>query len=196
MIASLRGTLLAKETDAVVVECGGVGYGVAMSLSSLQRLGREGTEVRLFVHTHLSQDALRLFGFVERDERDAFLVLIGTSGVGPKLALAILSTLSPSELADIVARGDRAALTRIPGVGGKKAERLLIELKDRLAELSLPAVAAGSGGLLSDLVSALVNLGFSAQIAERAARDALEADPEERELATLVRAALRRTTRV
>ncbi len=195
MIASLRGTLVRKGTDGVVIECGGVGYGVAVSLASLQKLGREGAEAHLFVHTHLTQDALRLFGFVDPGEQEAFLVLIGTSGVGPKLALAILSTLSPAELADVVARADRAALTRIPGVGAKKAERLLVELKDRLTGLLLPGTSR-AGVVLSDLVSALVNLGFSAQIAERAARDALEADPEEQELATLVRAALRRTTRV
>jgi holliday junction DNA helicase RuvA len=196
MIASLRGTLVTKQADGVTIECAGVGYGVAVSMASMQRLPREGTEVKLLVHTHLTQDALRLYGFLERAEQETFLVLIGTSGVGPKLALAILSTVSPGELADIVARADRAALTRIPGVGAKKAERLMVELKDRLPDLGASLTGGRAGSLLSDLISALVNLGFSAQVAERAARDALEADPTEQELATLVRAALRRTTRV
>lgn len=193
MIASLQGALTHKDASGAVVECGGVGYAVAMSLTSLARLGRDGSEVRLLVHTHLSQDALRLYGFCDEAERDAFRVLIGTSGVGPKLALAILSTMAPGELAAVIAQGDKAALTRIPGVGGKKAERLLVELKDRLPAAAFTAAAPGARAVHADLLSALTNLGFADDVAEGAARAALEQHPDEPELATLVRAALRLT---
>ena len=192
MIASLRGRLLHKDGTSAIIECGGVGYGVAMSLTSLAKLGAADKEVHVFVHTHLSQDALRLFGFYEAAEQQAFLVLIGISGVGPKLALAILSTLTPEELSDIVARGDRAALTRVPGVGAKKAERLLLELKGRLPESSV-SLPAGASSVLADVVSALANLGFAPDVAEKAGREALAAHPDETEIATLVRVALRGT---
>ena len=175
---------------------GGVGYGVAMSLSALAKLGEIGSEVLVLVHTHLTQDALRLFGFLEPNERLAFEVLLGTTGVGPRLALAILSTLSPAELADTVRRADKASLTRIPGVGSKKAERLLVELRDRLPEpvlLSSLTAATSPAALRDDLQSALVNLGFAPQLAERAARHALDKHPQETDLATLVREALRST---
>lgn len=198
MIASLRGRLVEKTTDGAVIECGGVGYGVAMSLASLTRLGAEGSEVRVLVHTHLSQDALRLYGFADAAEREVFEVLIGTSGVGPRLALAILSVFTPGELADAVANGDRGMLVRVPGVGNKKAERLLVELKGRLDHVTLaaaPARAAGRPELLADLTSALANLGFVPKDADRLARGALDASPQERDLATLVRAALRDAAR-
>ena len=196
LITSLRGRLLSKDTQGASVECGGVGYGVAMSLASLTKLGAVGSEVFVLVHTHLTQDALRLFGFMEANERLAFEVLLGTTGVGPRLALAILSTLTPPELADIVQRGDKASLTRIPGVGGKKAERLLVELRDRLPEpIQLASLSSSlAGALREDLQSALLNLGFAPPLAERAARYALEKHPQETDLATLVREALRSTT--
>jgi len=146
----------------------------------------------VLVHTHLSQDALRLYAFADPAERETFEVLIGTTGVGPKLALAILSTVGPDELAGIVGRADKLALTRIPGVGAKKAERLLVELKGRLPEGGA-ASAAGGTSLTSDVVSALVNLGFALDVAEKAARAAVEKNGGEQEIATLVKAALRET---
>lgn len=195
LITSLRGRLLSKDTQGAAVECAGVGYGVAMSLSGLAKLGEVGSEMQVLVHTHLTQDALRLYAFVEAGERLAFEVLLGTTGVGPRLALAILSTLSPAELADAVRRDDKASLTRIPGVGSKKAERLLVELRDRLPEpVQLSSLTASPGALREDLHSALLNLGFAPQAAERAARHALEQHPQETDLATLVRDALRSTT--
>lgn len=192
MIASLRGRVVHKDGSSAVIECAGVGYGVFMSLASLSRLGGVGSEAFVLVHTHLSQDALRLYGFADPSERDTFEVLIGTTGVGPKLALAILSTLGPDELAGIVGRGDKVALTRIPGVGAKKAERLLLELKGRLPEGRGGAVA-GAPSLTTDVVSALVNLGFAPDVAEKAARAAIEKNTGEQEIASLVRAALRET---
>ncbi len=192
MIHSLRGKLIHKDAEGCVIECGGVGYGLLMSTASLEGLGSG--EVFVLVHTHLTQDALRLYGFATAEERACFLTLIGTSGVGPKLALSILSSLLPSELFEVVARGDRATLQRVPGVGGKKAERLLVELKGKLPEAPA-AVRLGLGAVRADLVSALENLGFAAPTAERAAREALEEHPGVEELPTLVRAALRKTTR-
>ncbi len=139
MIASLRGTLLTKTAEHAVIECAGVGYGVLMSLASLVKLGVEGGEVSVLVHTHLTQDSLRLFGFADAAEREVFEILISLSGVGPKLALAILSILTAGELSDAVARGDKGMLTRVPGVGAKKAERLLVDLKGRLDGVSCGA---------------------------------------------------------
>jgi Holliday junction DNA helicase RuvA len=194
MIASLRGRLVHKDTQGAVVECAGVGYGVAMSLASLAQLGDVGREVHVHVHTHVSQDALRLFGFADPDERTMFELLIATAGVGPRLALAILSTLTPNELADAVAGGDKTSLTRIPGVGPKKAERLLVELKDRVAGRPVTGIALRGGGLRDDLLSALMNLGFAQPVAERAAKHAIDSFPEQMDLTTLVREALRATT--
>ncbi len=194
MIASLRGRLRAKDAQGVVVECGGVGFGVAVSLTSLARLGAEGSEVELLIHTHVSQDQIRLFGFADLAERQAFTVLINTTGVGPRLALAVLSTLSPRELGDVVARQDKAALTRIPGIGAKTAERLLLELKHRLPEQPPEPGAVGRVNVVQDLASALGNLGFKPAQADEVARRTLEELPGEADLALLVRAALRATT--
>jgi Holliday junction DNA helicase RuvA len=194
VIASLRGRLVHKDTEGVIVDCGGVGYGVAVSLSSLARLGSEGSEVELLVRTQLSQDALRLYGFADAEERDTFEILVTTKGVGPRMALAILSALSPAELADVVAVADKGALTRIPGVGNKPAERLLLELKDRLARRPTRPQTP-SAPAQADLVSALVNLGFKSTEADDVARHTLEAHRGETDIATLVRHALRATTR-
>lgn len=194
MIASLRGRLIARDTQGAVIECAGVGYGVGMSVPALSRLGPLQSDVFVFVHTQLSQDALRLFGFTDAAERATFEILIGTTGVGPRLALAILSTLEPAELAEAVVHADKAALTRIPGVGPKKAERLLVELKDRLKGSEGLTIVAPQGSVLGDLLSALVNLGFAAPVAERAARHAVDASPEEMDLTALLRTALRATT--
>ena len=193
MIARLRGKLLYKDASHVVVECGGVGYGADMSVASLATVGALGESVDLWVHTHVAQDSLRLYAFLDEDERSTFEILIKTTGVGPKLALAILSTLAPAELREVVAKGDAALLVRIPGVGKKKAERLLLELRDRLPKVvGSPQLASD---LLSDLVSALVNLGFKERLAEQVAKQARENHPEERDPALLVREALRLTTR-
>ena len=194
MIAALRGIIAEKTATGVVMDCGGVGYGVAMSLVSLAKLGNLGEEANILVHTHLTQEALRLYGFMEDAERQLFMMLIGTSGVGPKLALTILSTFTPDELASVIAGQDRAALTRVAGVGAKKAERLLVELKDKLPKGVLKSsVSASKNTLESDVVSALENLGFAIPVAEAAAHAACLQNPHERELAILVRVALQQT---
>ncbi|MEO0459685.1 MAG: Holliday junction branch migration protein RuvA [Myxococcota bacterium] len=192
MIASLRGTVLHKDAEGAVIECAGVGYGLRMSLSSLTRLPEEGSTATLFVHTHLSQDALRLYGFADAAERRAFEVLIAITGVGPRLALAILSFLAPAELAAAVENGDRGALVKVPGVGAKKADRLLVELKGRMLDAELQGDSAPELTLRDDLVGALGSLGFPPKDAERLARAVREEFPSESDLATLVRYALRR----
>lgn len=193
MIASLRGKLVAKNAESAVIECGGVGYGIFMAVGSLAKLGQVGNEVHVLVHTHLTQDALRLFGFSDENEKHVFEILIATSGVGPKLALAILSILSPDELAGAVATADKSILTRVPGVGAKKAERLLVDLKGRLDDVAIgpmrPQVVRTS--VFDDLVSALVNLGFQPKDAERAGKAVAQARPDERDVTVLVREALR-----
>ena len=193
MIASLRGKLVSKTAEQAVIECAGVGYGVYMSLASLVKLGTEGSDVHVLIHTHLTQDALRLFGFADAAEREVFEILISLSGVGPKLALAVLSILSAGELSDAVARGDKAMLTRVPGVGAKKAERLLVDLKGRLDGVTTVPAKPGlhRSTILDDLISALVNLGYQPKDAEKSARGIVEARPDERDLTVLVRDALR-----
>ena len=196
MIARLRGRIVHKDASGVVVDCGGVGYGVSMSLTALMAIKGTEVEVDLLVHTHVAQDTLRLYGFLDAAERDCFAILLAAPGVGPRLALAVLSTVSPGELSEVVAQGDKAALTRIPGVGNKKAERLLLELKGRFRSLAWTKAGQGSAAtaMLPDLVSALVNLGFARDVADQAARKAAETHPEEADLASLVRTALRATT--
>ncbi len=190
MIASLRGQIVHKDPHGAVIECGGVGYGLAMSGRALARIPIGDAPTFVLVHTHVSQDALRLFGFADAPERDAFLLLIGVNGVGPRLALAILSELSPQDLSVVVACGDKSALTRISGVGKKTAERLLLELKDRLTGDPGPA---NDTILRLDLLSALLNLGFSQTVAEGAARQAMALQPDSTDLTVLVREALRTT---
>lgn len=194
MIVRLHGTLLERGLDEIVLDCDGVGYGIACSLGTVAKLPAEGQKVGLRIYTHVAEDALRLYGFYDADERGCFVALLATAGVGPKLALTILSTLSPGELRAAVARRDRTMLTRIPGVGGKKAERLLLELQDRLkGPVELPV--ANRTVHQDDLRSALQNLGFAAQQAEHtAAAIGREAAPDAK-LPDLVRLALQRLTK-
>lgn len=190
MIASLRGVLSYKDAEGATIECSGVGYGVAASSQTLAALGPLGQEVRLHVYTHVSEDALKLYGFVHSDERRCFEVLLGTTGVGPRLALAILSTLTPEHLLRAVSLKDRSALTRIPGVGPKKADRLLLELSGRLT--ATQSYSAQGPSSLSDVASALTHLGFDITQATEAASAAQSALPECTDVATLTKHALQR----
>ncbi|MDQ6910872.1 MAG: Holliday junction branch migration protein RuvA [Actinomycetota bacterium] len=178
MIGSLCGTLVDRSTRGeVVIEVGGVGYRATVAPSTLVRLGEPGGTVRLFTHLHVREDALTLFGFISSDERDCFEALIGAHGVGPSLALAILSVHSPVELRQALVDGDLDALTLVPGVGRKTAARLLIELKSRLdvpglsdLDLEVPSVNGSNGN----------GNGASAKRAEvRAALSSLGYEPEE-----------------
>ena len=173
MIASLRGSVLERSSDGtVIVEAGGVGYVVHVTPRTLAEL-EPTSSAFLHVHHHIREDAQTLYGFLSRDERSAFQDLIGAHGVGPSLAMSILATHSPSTLVDVVANGDVAALTLVPGVGKKTAERLIVELKGRLAIPNLDM--SDSSGTLADLREALIGLGYT----ETEIRDTLRDLPEE-----------------
>jgi holliday junction DNA helicase RuvA len=184
MIAALRGRLVEKSPNRIVVDVQGVGYEVLVPLSTFYDLGEEGGEVQLRVHTHVREDALQLFGFLTELERQMFARLITVSGVGPKLAVAVLSGLETRELVTAVQRADVARLTTIPGVGKKTAERIVLELKDRLMALSVPVTEAQAPAaspterMRVDLLSVLQNLGYHRPQAEKAVDAALAAQPE------------------
>jgi holliday junction DNA helicase RuvA len=178
VIASLRGKILEKHPNRIVVDVNGVGYEVFVPLSTFYGLGDPGSEIVVRVHTHVREDALLLYGFVTLLEQELFERLIGIGGIGPKLALAVLSGIEPMELIGAIERGDVARLTAIPGVGKKTSERIVLELKDRLPRARPAVVSAGGGApdvpvLRDDVVSALVNLGYHRPLAEKAADAAI-----------------------
>lgn len=192
MIGSLRGELLERSLDGtVLLEVGGVGYEVVVTPRAASTL-EAGATVFLYVHHHLREDAQTLFGFPSRDERATFRVLIGTHGVGPALALAILATHPPATLAEVVAAGDLGALTLVPGVGKKTAERLLVELRSRLStpvlDGAVGSVNGAGGSVVGDVREALVGLGYGADEIREALRELPSAD----DAATLLRVALER----
>lgn len=173
MIARLSGTLIEKRGDAAVLDVSGVGYLVHLSLQSMGKLPPEGGRAQLRCYTHVREDALQLFGFLTAEEEELFHLLISVSGVGPRLALNVLSGMPATELASAILHGELARLTKISGVGKKTAERLIVELKDKLktsglagARTSQPPPAADADGAL---LSALVNLGYRPAAAERTA---------------------------
>jgi Holliday junction DNA helicase RuvA len=183
VIAQVRGRLVRKEPQEAVVDVGGVGYRVAIPLSTFYRLGDVGDEVTLLTHTHVREDTLALFGFLTSGEQALFERLIAVSGVGPRLALSILSGIEAPDLVSALRTSDVARLTRIPGVGKKTAERLVLELKDKVQKLSgaeEPAPAGPAAATKEDLASALVHLGYSRPEAERGVDRALKEDPEGR----------------
>ena len=179
MIAHLRGSILDKHPNRIVIDVNGVGYEVFVPLSTFYGLGEPGTATALRIHTHVREDALLLYGFATQLEQDLFERLIGVSGIGPKLALAVLSGIEPEEFIRAIERGDLARLTAIPGVGKKTSERIVLELKDRLPRSSTGAAAAGAAvieppPMRDDVVSALVNLGYHRPLAEKAAEAAIK----------------------
>jgi len=168
MIAHLSGQLFKKSTQSVIIEAGGIGYEVFVPLSTFYALPETGERVSLNIFTHVREDALILFGFSTRLEKELFLMLISVSGIGPKLSVNILSGIGPQELLKAMARGDAVRLQAIPGVGKKTAERIALELKDRATkilgreEIHLePVTAAADKRLIDDSLSALLNLGYS-----------------------------------
>jgi Holliday junction DNA helicase RuvA len=175
MIGQLRGRLTDKRPNQVLVDVGGVGYIVQVPLSTFAALGELHTEVTLLIHTHVREDALSLYGFLSSREKHFFEMLLSASGVGPSLALKILSGMSVEELVPAIRGSDLGRLTKIPGVGRKTAERIVVELKDKLdavtIEVERPA-ASSPAGVDADVVSALVNLGYEARAAESAVSDA------------------------
>ena len=199
MIALLRGAVVEKSPSRVIVDAGGVGYDVLVPLSTFYALGDAGAAVTLRIHTHVREDVIALYGFLTRLEQDLFERLIAINGVGPKLALAVLSGIEPAELIRAVRTQDVARLTAIPGVGKKTAERISLELKDRLpaslqAAGSTEAAATPGDQLRDDLLSALVNLGYQRPMAEKAVARVLDASPGARfedALKTVLRALMK-----
>jgi Holliday junction DNA helicase RuvA len=180
LIARLRGILQEKTPERVIVDVQGVGYDLRVPLSTYGTLPAVGEETRLLVHTHVREDAISLFGFATPRERFLFEKMIGVSGIGPRLAIVLLSGLPPEELVEAIRAGDVAALCRVPGVGRKTAERLVVDLRDKLEGPADPsrmrsaglAVPGEEGEVCADVLSALVNLGYSARDAEKALADA------------------------
>src|SRR5215470_14114750 len=160
MIAHLRGRVLSKRPGQVVVDCAGVGYDVAVSIAAYTELPAAGSEVTLHIHTHVREDALALYGFLRPAEKLLFERLITVSGIGPKLAITILSGMAADEMVGAIRGNDVARLTRIPGIGRKTAERMVLELRDKLPETSAVAAIPAVSAIEEDVISALVNLGY------------------------------------
>jgi len=195
MIASLTGRLTRKATDSLVVDVAGVGYQVFVPLSTYYGIPAQGEEVSLHIYTHVREDALTLFGFLNPAEKDAFIQLLSVSGIGPKLALAVLSSLSVEDLVCAISGSDDSRLCSIPGIGKKTAARLVLELKDRMKNISVDAASstssAGSGSRdTDDAVSALMNLGYKKPAAEEAVKRTI-AGRSGMALETVIREALR-----
>jgi Holliday junction DNA helicase RuvA len=187
MIGYLSGVLIQKGPNRLIVDVNGVGYEVNVPLSTFYGLGETGCNVSLRVHTRVREDALTLFGFATSLELKVFERLIAISGVGPRLALAVLSGIEPPDLVRAVRSGDVLSLTRIPGIGKKTAERIGLELKDRLpSDIGVDSSAVDTsdegGDLRADVLSALLNLGYHLPLAERAVVSALKADATNFEL--------------
>jgi holliday junction DNA helicase RuvA len=184
MIGALRGRIAEKAPNRIVVDVQGVGYEVHVPLSTYYELGGEGADVHLRIYTHVREDALQLYGFLTDLERQMFERLISVSGIGPRLAVAVLSGLETRDLVSAVRRADVARLTTIPGVGRKTAERIVLELKDRLTQLSVSAAEETVSALpdtervRADLISALQNLGYHRPQAEKAVDAARGASPD------------------
>ena len=171
MIARLRGVLAEKEGGEIILDVGGVGYQVVVPLSTFYDLGDEGSKAELCIYTHVKEDALSLYGFVSKLEKEVFERLIQISGIGPKLAITILSGVPAGELTEAIESGDRMRLNAIPGIGKKTAERMILELRGKLPRgvPGGPVSASSQGGpMKSDVVSALINLGYPRHVADRA----------------------------
>jgi Holliday junction DNA helicase RuvA len=194
MIAHINGKLIQKLPNAVIVDVGGVGYELTVPLSTFYDLGEPGSEVSLRAYTYVREDALQLYGFRTEREKKLFLLLIGVSGIGPKLAITVLSGLSSEELIQAIRSNDLARLVGVPGVGKKTAERMIVELKDKVASILPPGldvhlqtgVVANAGeAMREDVISALLNLGYPKAVAEKAVLGVMKDTPEANFEATL-----------
>jgi len=200
MIGFLSGKILEKDANTVIVDVAGVGYEVTIPLSTFYDLGEVGSDVSLRIFTHVREDALQLFGFRTARERDLFLKLISVQGIGARLGIAVLSGMSADEIVAAIRTDNLARLTSIPGVGRKTAERMVVELRDKIAELSVGAAAgsasatgtvSGSDTVFDDALSALINLGYQRNAAEKALQEAAK-DGTELSVQKLLRSALQR----
>ena len=199
MIGFLSGKILEKNANTVLVDVGGVGYEVTIPLSTFYELGEIGSNVSLRIFTHVREDALQLFGFKTERERDLYLKLISVQGIGAKSGITMLSGMSADEIVAAIRTNNLARLTAIPGVGKKTAERLVVELRDKIAELSVTAAAAsatgepstGADAVFDDALSALVNLGYQRNAAEKALQESAR-EGTELTVQKLLRSALQR----
>jgi len=200
LIALLSGKLIQKEPNTVIIDVGGVGYDITIPLSTFYELGEPGIDVSLKIHTHVREDVLQLFGFWTAREKELFLKLTSVSGVGPKLAITMLSGMPAIELVRAITDNDLARLTSIPGVGRKTAERVVVELRDKLSSIALEAREADRGSrelatddaaVRDDTVAALMSLGYPKAIAERAVSFAVREEGE-RTIEAVLKRALRR----
>lgn len=199
MYAYISGKLVEKRPTEVILDVQGIGYFVHIPTSTFEALPESGQQTKLFTYHHVREDAIQLFGFISNAERRVFEVMLAVSGIGPKLALAALSSMSPSQLRDHVVNGDTAVLTGIPGVGRKTAERLIVELRDRFADMDLLEKGAATTTVdaddrraaRSDALAALESLGFSRASAEKNLRKVLKDHPELRAAEDMIRLALR-----
>jgi holliday junction DNA helicase RuvA len=200
MIGFLSGKILEKDANTLIVDVGGVGYEVTIPLSTFYELGEVGSHVSLRIFTHVREDALQLFGFRTARERDLFLKLISVQGIGARLGIAVLSGMSADEIVTAIRTDNLARLTSIPGVGRKTAERMVVELRDKIAELSVGAAAgsasatgtaSGTDAVFDDALSALINLGYQRNAAEKALQEAAK-NGTEMSVQKLLRSALQR----
>jgi Holliday junction DNA helicase RuvA len=197
VIGQLRGTLVKRDPAQVIVEVHGVGYRVFIPLSTYYRLPEEGTQILLYTATHLREDALHLYGFLTERERVLFDLLRGVTGIGPRLATNILSGITAEELIAAIGRGDLLRLSAVPGVGRKTAERIVLELKEKVVSLLKPVEAATAPGrdpdeeVLQDVVSALLNLGYSRAAASKAAASAAGTLDGDQDFERVIKRALR-----
>jgi Holliday junction DNA helicase RuvA len=187
LIAHITGKLIQKQPNSVIVDVGGVGYELTVPLSTFYDLGDTGAEVSLRAYTYVREDALQLFGFRTEREKRLFLLMIGVSGIGPKLAITALSGMSAEELIHAIRSGNLAKLVGVPGIGKKTAERMLVELKDKVAQLASPemeeqlkagAVISAGAAMHDDLISALINLGYQKAAVEKAVASVIREKPE------------------
>lgn len=195
MIAYLKGVLAEKEITRVVVECHGIGYEAAIPLSTFDRLPAEGAEVKLYTHHEVREDAQLLFGFATKPERDMFRLVTTVSGVGPKLALAVLSGLTVGDLQLAVSQGDAKRLAAVKGIGKKTAARIVVELKDKINPIEALANATAEtsreqGAVLRDAMLALAALGFSEDIARAKVQQVLDGEPGLADVETILKRAL------
>ncbi|NUQ81902.1 MAG: Holliday junction branch migration protein RuvA [Bacteroidetes bacterium] len=199
MIAFIKGTLVAKSPTDVLIDTGGLGYRISISLQTFDRLPAAGEPVRLNTHYAIREDGHFLYGFADQQELDLFLHLISVNGVGPKIALSILSAIKVDDFIQHIAHANIRLLKTIPGVGQKMAERLIVELKDKVSKLSPVSqsdwIAAGGNQHQEDAVAALVALGFSRSVAGKTVADVVKAGNSDLKTDELVRLALRQTVR-
>ncbi len=197
MIAHIQGRLHFKSPENLIIDVDGVGYQVHVPLTTFYELPDVGNTVALHIHTHVREDALQLYGFQAQEEKALFVRLMGVAGIGPRLAVNILSGISPAELAECLGQGDLARLISIPGVGRKTAERIMVEMRDKLPalaadrDIALSVKNAADEAVMNDAISALVNLGYKKGVARKAIDEAIERLEGELNLESLLKESLR-----